>query len=160
MLAETVRRVMDLYPRLFLACHVRHVADPKTRRVLSAHQARILDYLDAVEPTTLKDLAAHSGVTPGTMSIAIDRLVRKGYVLRVRDAEDGRRVNLTLSPSGVRIQDAQTVLDAERVKTVMSRLSEEDRAAAVNGLAVLARASREEMEQGGGGSSFRRRKAR
>lgn len=160
MLAESVRRVMDFYPRLFFACHVRHVADPKTRRFLSAHQARILDHLDAVEPTSLSDLARHSGVTPGTMSIAIERLVRKGYVLRVRDRNDGRRVNLTLSASGVRIQEASSVLDVERVKRVMARLSEEERAAAVRGLSLLARASGEEMEAGGGGTSLRRGSAK
>lgn len=156
MLAEAVRRVMDLYPRLFFACHVRHVTDPKTRRVLSAHQARILDHLNAVEPTSLGDLARHSGVTPGTMSIAVERLVRKGYVLRVRDRADGRRVNLTLSASGVRIQEAQSVLDAGRVERVLARLSSAEREAAVRGLSLLARASREETEAGGGGTSLRR----
>ncbi len=156
MLARTVRQVMDLYPRLFFACHVRHVADPKTRRVLSAHQARILDHLDAVEPTSLTDLAHHSGVTLGTMSIAVDRLVRKGYVLRARDPVDGRRVHLRLSVAGTRIQEAQTFLDAARVKRVLARLSEGERQDAVKGLDLLARASREEMEAGGFGSSLRR----
>jgi hypothetical protein len=31
--------VMTLYPRIYFACHTRHVRDPQTQRMLSRHQA-------------------------------------------------------------------------------------------------------------------------
>ena len=79
--------VMTLYPRIYFACHTRHVRDPQTQRLLSRHQASILDHLDEIEPTTVMDLARHMGVTAATMSLAIDRLERKGYVVRLKDAQ-------------------------------------------------------------------------
>ena len=85
-LSAAVDRLLDAYPRIYFACHTRHVRDPQTQRLLSRHQASVLDHLDEVEPTTLMDLARHMGVTPGTMSIAIDRLERKGYVRRTDSA--------------------------------------------------------------------------
>src|SRR5262245_11537710 len=97
MIHDDVRKVLALYPRIFFACHTRHVPDPKTRRVLSAHQASILDHLDEVDPMSLRVLAEHMGVTAATMSIAIERLVRKGYVIRARDPKDTRRLMLRLS---------------------------------------------------------------
>ena len=87
------------YPRIFFACHARHVRDPKTRRLLSAHQASILDHLDETQATTLMGLAKHMGVTPSTMSLTIERLVRRGYVLRNRHSGDRRRLELRLSPA-------------------------------------------------------------
>jgi hypothetical protein len=54
---NAVRQVMELYPRIYFACHTRHVRDPQTRRLLSAHQASILDHLDEHEPLALLDLA-------------------------------------------------------------------------------------------------------
>ena len=105
---EAVRQVMELYPRIYFACHTRHVRDPKTKRLLSAHQASILDHLDEYEPLTLLDLAEHMGVTPSTMSLHMERLVRRGYVLRERDAKDGRRLKLRISPAGVRVRRART----------------------------------------------------
>ena len=78
--------VMALYPRIYFACHTRHVRDPQSQRLLSRHQASVLDHLDEIEPTTLMELSRHMGVTAGTMSVAIDRLERKGYVVRLRDA--------------------------------------------------------------------------
>ena len=56
---DAVRAVMENYPRIYFACHTRHVKDPKTRRQVSAHQASILDHLDETEPTALVELARH-----------------------------------------------------------------------------------------------------
>jgi len=138
---------MDLYPRIFFACHTRHVRDPESREVLSAHQASILDHLDDVEPTSLSDLAAHMGVTLSTMSLGVERLVRRGYVARSRDPKDGRRVRLRLTASGSRLRDAQSVLDVERVRALLGCLSPEQREEGLRGLALLASAATESMKQ-------------
>ena len=136
---------MELYPKIFFACHRRHVRDERTRQVLSAHQASIIDHLDDVEPIGLTALAQHMGVTPSTMSLSIDRLERGGYVRRGRDRGDGRKVNLLLTAAGVRIKEKQSVLDAQAVTSLLSRLSAANRAAAIEGLALLAEAAVEEM---------------
>jgi DNA-binding MarR family transcriptional regulator len=147
MLERDIDALLDHYPKIFFACHSRHVRDPASRRVLSAHQASILSHLDEVEPTNLMDLAKHMGVTASTMSLAVERLVRHGYLLRSRDPRDGRRVNLTLSAAGVRVRDAQSVLDRHRVKAMLGRLSPAERNQATRGLATLARAAREQMHE-------------
>ena len=77
-----VRALLDAYPRIYFACHTRHVRDPQTGAALSAHQASILDHLDEVDPMSMTDLAGHMGVTIATMSLAIDRLEVKRYVRR------------------------------------------------------------------------------
>jgi DNA-binding MarR family transcriptional regulator len=138
---DAVQQVLDHYPRIFFACHTRHRRDPKTRRVLSQHQASILDHLDDVEPTNLMDLARHMGVTPSTMSLAVERLVRRGYILRARDPRDRRRLELRLSPAGVRVKQAQQVLEPARVRGMLAELPAEERALGLRGLALLARAA-------------------
>jgi DNA-binding MarR family transcriptional regulator len=123
------------------------VRDPKSRRVLSAHQGSILDHLDAREPVMLLELARHMGVTPSTMSLEVEQLVRKGYVTRERDTKDGRRLMLRLSSSGVRVREANSVLDTERVQKMLARLSREECAAGIAGLALLAKAASEQTEE-------------
>ena len=145
---DAVRQVLHHYPRIFFACHTRHRRDPQSRRLLSQHQGSILDHLDDVEPTNLMDLARHMGVTPSTMSLSIERLVRRGYVLRTRDPRDRRRIRLLLSPAGVRVKEAQQVLEPARVRGMLTKLSESDRADALRGLALLARAARNYMATG------------
>ncbi len=144
-MADAVRQVLKLYPRILFACHTRHVRDPASLRLLSRRQASILDHLDELDPTTVNDLARHMGVTAATMSLALDRLERGGYVARTRDNLDGRRVNLRLTPAGVRIREASSVLDRPCVEALVARLTDEERETAVRGLVLLAEAARREQ---------------
>jgi len=144
---------MAAYPRIYFACHTRHVRDPETGGELSAHQASILDHLDEVDPLSMTSLAGHMGVTVATMSLAIDRLERPGYVKRSRDPADGRRVGLRITPAGVRVREATSVLDPVRVEQVLSRLAPAERAAALRGLSLLAKASDDFMQAATGDRS-------
>jgi DNA-binding MarR family transcriptional regulator len=140
-----VREVLRCYPRIYFACHARHRQDPRTGARLSAQRAGVLDHLDAVEGTALKDLARHMGVTPATMSVTVDRLVAEGYVLRRRDAGDGRRVRLQLSAAVARMKEAEEVLEPGRVASLLQRLTPFDRARALDGLRLLAGAADAEI---------------
>jgi DNA-binding MarR family transcriptional regulator len=137
--------VLDAYPRIYFACHTRHVRDPATGADVSAHQASILDHLDEVDPMSMTDLAGHMGVTLATMSLAVDRLEGKGYVRRDRDPRDGRRVLLRATPEGIGVREAKSVLDPVRIEQVLATLSAADRTAALKGLQLLARASERHM---------------
>jgi DNA-binding MarR family transcriptional regulator len=138
---DATRHVMALYPRIDFACHARDVRDVESRKLLSRHQVNILDHLDEVDPTTVNELARHMEVTPATMSVALDRLESKGYVERARDAADRRRVQVRLSSAGVRVRDSASVLDFSRVEALVAMLTEDERAAAIRGLALLAEAA-------------------
>lgn len=138
------RRILALYPRIYLACHTRHVRDPASQRLLSRNQASILDHLDELEPTTVNGLARHMGVTAATMSIALDRLEQQGYVARIRDHSDRRRVHVRLTTAGVRVRAASSVLDPPLVEALVERLSNEEREVAIRGLALLADAAQRE----------------
>ena len=137
--------MLAAYPRIFFACHTRHVRDPQSGEALSAHQASILDHLDEVDPLSMTDLAGHMGVTVATMSLAIDRLERKGYARRARDPKDRRRVLLRITEAGVRVREAKSVLDPVRVEEMLGHLSPTARAAALRGLELLARAADEHV---------------
>jgi DNA-binding MarR family transcriptional regulator len=154
-LPDQADQLMAFYPRIYFACHTRHVVDPERNRVLSSHQASVLDHLDEMEPTGLLALAVHMGVTASTMSLMIDRLARGGYVIRERDAKDGRRVNLRLTKAGVRIKSEKSVLDPARVRDVLAELSAAERKQAIHGLALLARASAAAMRKRGVRKIFR-----
>ena len=144
-----VHRLLDAYPRIYFACHTRHVRDPQSGYPVSAHQASILDHLDEVDGTTMTDLAGHMGVTVATMSLAIDRLEAKRYVRRDRDPNDRRRVLLRITPDGLRVREAKSVLDPARIEQVLAHLSPVDREKALKGLDLLARASGAFMKRSG-----------
>ena len=146
MLKDQVSLLMTFYPKIYLACHTRHVNDSVKGVKLTAHQGSVLDHLDEDDSITMQELALHLGVTPSTMSIMIDRLARLGYVKREKDKRDSRRVNLFLTAHGNKIKQSKSVLDITRVGAMLSRLTESERADALKGLGLLANAAEMEMK--------------
>lgn len=145
------------YPRIYFACHRRHVRDPQSGALISQHQVSILDHLDVDAPTMLTDLATHMGVTAATMSIAIGRLIEQGYVTRVLDPADRRKVQLRLTDAGVRICAANSVLEPSLIEEMLDQLSADDRKAALVGLELLARGAQSAQQARGKQSTKRRR---
>jgi DNA-binding MarR family transcriptional regulator len=140
MLTVAVRRLLGAYPAIYLACHRRHLRDDESGNVLTEHQASVLDHLDARRPTTLSRLAEHMGVGRSAMSLAVTKLVRRGYIRRARGA-DRRSVHLTLTRAGARVQEHNTVLDPELVQELFSFVPKSQLEPALQGLEQLARAA-------------------
>lgn len=152
-----VSLLMDFYPKIYFACHTRHVTDKDTQVKLTANQAGILDHLDMDEPVTLYDLAMHLGVTPSTMSVGIDRLEKLGYVKRTKDKKDARKTNITLTAEGEKIKQSNSVLDPKLVQALLERLNIKERKLALDGLALLAYAAEMEMKSKSLGKSWNKR---
>ena len=136
-----VETLLGAYPRIYFACHTRHVRDPADGKVLSAHQASILSHLDSVDPTMVGELADHLGVTASTMSLNLTRLEKAGYITRERDPADRRVMNVLLTEAGERMRSAQTVLDPERVDRMLLELDPRVRREALRGLVLLSDAA-------------------
>jgi len=148
--------VLRCYPQIYFACHKRHVRDEASHTTLSAHQASVLDHLDDLHPTSVFDLARHMGVTASTMSLAVDRLVKGGFVHRGRSDQDRRRVDLRLTAAGLRIKKQQKVLEPKLVAALLSRLDDRRRIQALKGLELLAAAAGELVASGEAARLIRR----
>lgn len=142
-----VELVQRFYPQIYLACHKRHIRASSTAYRLSDRDSSILVHLNETVPVTPTELAAHLSVRGSTLSAAIHRLERLGYMQRKRMAGDRRTVALTLTPQGARAMAETSVLDSERVRAVLTRLNQGERKRALEGLELLARASRQTMSK-------------
>jgi DNA-binding MarR family transcriptional regulator len=61
---------------------------------LSATDTKAVDILDREGPLTAGELAARTGLAPPSVTGLIDRLERKGFVRRIEDPADRRRVRI------------------------------------------------------------------
>jgi DNA-binding MarR family transcriptional regulator len=136
-----VEIVMGAYPRIHSACRARRVRDESGGATLTAHQARIVSYLDESDPVMVTELADYMGVTPSTMSLNLKRLEAAGFITRSRDPADRRVMNVRLTAVGARVRDRLRMLDADRVDAMLRGLRPPDRRLAVEGLARLADAA-------------------
>jgi DNA-binding MarR family transcriptional regulator len=65
---------------------------------LNKTDQRCLDIISRLGQTTAGELARESGLTTGGVTAVVDRLERDGYVRRVRDSSDRRKVLLEATP--------------------------------------------------------------
>lgn len=137
-----VRLVQVAYPQIYFACHTRHIRRASTPERLSAADSTLLAHLDERRPVRSTELARHLGVANSTLSAAIARLARQGYVIQARAAGDRRAIELRLSGQGAAAMQASSVLDSSLVKKMLEHLKPADRTRALDGLALLARAAR------------------
>jgi DNA-binding MarR family transcriptional regulator len=136
-----VEAVLDAWTRIHHSFRAHAGRDPETGRRVSAHRTRILSHLDPVDPTMVGELAEHLGVTASTMSLTLKRLESSGLVRRDRDPADRRVTNVRLTEAGVRVRDARTLLDADRVDRVLTSMEPDRRRDALRGLGLLADAA-------------------
>lgn len=67
---------------------------------LSLAEMHTLDAIGPYEARTMTETAEDLGITTGTLTVSINRLLRKGYVSRNRDESDRRIVRISLTKKG------------------------------------------------------------
>jgi DNA-binding MarR family transcriptional regulator len=139
---DLVLAVLSAYPQVYHACHRRHFRARSNPSRLSDRDVWILGHLHPTNPMSPGRLAGHMALRPSTVSEAVKRLERLGYLTRRRMPGDGRRLELFLAPKGVEAMKGTSVLDAGRVKRLLDLLPPQMRTQAVEGLSLLADAAR------------------
>jgi MarR family 2-MHQ and catechol resistance regulon transcriptional repressor len=87
---------------------------------------RVLEVLLHKGPLPVNTIGPIVDLTPGSISIAVDRLVAKGLVSRVESAEDRRVRVVALTPCGKELIASAFRKHSGQMKRVFSELSPEE----------------------------------
>ena len=93
---------------------------------ISINDMHIIDAIGIQEARNMSAVAKTMSVTVGTLTTAINNLVKKGYVSRIRSAEDKRVVLLSLTEKGVDAYKKHAVFHKQMVQTVMDGFEGEE----------------------------------
>ncbi|MGE3175197.1 MAG: MarR family winged helix-turn-helix transcriptional regulator [Planctomycetota bacterium] len=145
---DAVTAIQQLYPQIYHACHRAHTRRRSNAFAVSETDSAILAHIGPGYATTARDLARHLGVGAPTMSAALQRLERLGYVARAAASARQRTRPLSLTERGRLALQAGSVLDADRLRALLGALSPRERTRAVQGLALLARGARSMPQKG------------
>lgn len=138
---RTVQAIQFCYPQIYYACHTRHDRRRSSEAALSGRDSQILVHLDRTRLVGASALRRHLGLAASTVSEALTRLERFGYLAKVASPEkDRRHIGVVLTTKGVAAVQAGSVLETRRLEAVVQRLSSRDRAAVASALERLARA--------------------
>jgi DNA-binding MarR family transcriptional regulator len=91
----------------------------------------------AGRPVPTGEVSARMHITTGTMTTVLDTLERKGYVRRLADPDDRRRVLVDITPAAQSVLDRMLPEVQQAAGAVMSALDEETLHALLDALAAI-----------------------
>lgn len=91
------------------------------------------------EGRTISEIAQEMDITLPSVTVAINKLSKKGYVQKVRNSQDGRMVFVTLTKQGCKMDHVHRYFHEQMVRKVSAGLSEEEKRILALGIAKLDR---------------------
>jgi DNA-binding MarR family transcriptional regulator len=114
--------------------------DAEHRLGLPPAQAHVLRHLGRRAASSLAELADRTHTDPSSASVVVQRLVERGLVVRTPAADDRRRTELTLTPSGRALLRRRPASASDRLETAVASLGDQRTTSLARGLSALARA--------------------
>ena len=106
---------------------------------VTANDMHVIEAIDMEEARNMSSVARSLGVTTGTLTIAVNSLVKKGYVEIARSEEDRRVVLVSLSEKGKRAYLHHRQFHEQMIEAIVEELSEEEQAVLEKALVKLDR---------------------
>ncbi len=93
---------------------------------LTMNDMHVIEAIGIGAPKNMSSVAKALSVTTGTLTIAVNSLVKKEFVNRVRSEEDRRVVLISLSETGKKAYAQHQKFHEEMINNIISQLDEEE----------------------------------
>ena len=114
-LVNLFQEIMDIEEKALITAEFKNI---------SVNDMHIIEAIGTGEPKNMSTVAKLMSVTVGTLTIAINNLVKKGYVSRVRSEEDRRVVFILLTEKRKRAYQHHREFHDGMVKALVEGLDE------------------------------------
>ena len=129
------RRILETVPGVMRL--IRYEMRSEARGTLSVPQFRVLRYLGRNSDASLSAVADFIGMADATASAMVERLVRRGLVVREGVPEERRRVRLRLTEEGSALLRRASSRTQRRVAARLSSLKPSELTTLAGGLDLL-----------------------
>lgn len=92
---------------------------------------------DDEQGRTVSEISERAGLSLPTVTLAVNKLVQKGFVEKRKSNQDGRMVHVTLTRHGRKANRAHQYFHHKMASAVASEMTDEEKAALVKGIEKL-----------------------
>lgn len=104
---------------------------------ITSNDLHVIEAIGIGEPKNMSSIARELSVTVGTLTISVNSLVKKGYVVRERSSEDRRVVLVSLSRKGKDVFEHHRQFHRSMIDGVAGELTGEELEVLVRSLTKL-----------------------
>ena len=125
---DIISTLNEMLVKLFRSINVKEERANRTGEYqdVTANDMHVIEAIGTEEAKNMTSVARALDVTTGTLTIAVNSLVKKGYVDRVRSEEDRRVVLISLSEKGRRAYLHHRKFHDEMIGVIVEELTEEE----------------------------------
>lgn len=137
---------MDIYARLndvlvnlfrdIMTLEERAIITPEYQDITN-NDMHVIEAIGMEQPKNMSTIAKALSVTVGTLTIAMNSLVKKGYVVRERGVEDRRVVYISLSERGRKAYLHHQEFHRRLIDSILEDLTADETESLVKALAKL-----------------------
>ena len=114
---------------------------------LSITEIHTIEAVGLYGAKTMSEVAAALEITMGTLTTAVDKLIKKGYLERSRSSSDRRIVNINLTLRGKLAYRIHEKFHLDMVKAIMMDFSPEEEEILLNALSKLNKHLKEKYQE-------------
>lgn len=140
-LVRLFRDVMDIEEKAIITQEFRDITN---------NDMHVIEAIGIDAPKNMTSIAKELSVTVGTLTIAMNSLVKKGYVVRERGQEDRRVVYISLSERGKKAFEHHAMFHKKMIEEIMNDLSEDEGKVLIQALSKLDRWFRQKERENSG----------
>ena len=104
---------------------------------ITMNDLHVIEAIGIGTPKNMSSIAKKLSVTVGTLTIAMNSLVKKGYVKRERGEEDRRVVYISLSDKGKKAFVHHARFHKEMITSIMDEFDDDEKKILIRGLTKL-----------------------
>ena len=130
MLVETYRSILKLEEETLTK------SDKFDISISDIHMLEAIGFADE-KGKTVSDIASRMGITLPSVTVAINKLARKGFVNKSKHAADGRVVYVSLTQLGVRIVKIHGRFHRQMTNSILKEFTDEEKRILIRGFARM-----------------------
>lgn len=127
-LVRLFRDIMDIEQKAIITSEFEDITN---------NDMHVIEAIGIGEPKNMSSIARELSVTVGTLTIAMNSLVKKGYVERTRGKEDRRVVYISLSDKGRKAYEHHAQFHREMINGITADLTKDELEALIRALTKL-----------------------
>lgn len=104
---------------------------------ITNNDMHVMDAIGIQAPKNMSSIARELSVTVGTLTISMNSLVKKGYVVRQRSSEDRRVVYISLSEKGIKAYHHHKKFHAQMIDGAVKELTKDELEALIKAMTKL-----------------------
>ena len=137
-LVRLFRSIMDVEEKAIITQEFQEITN---------NDMHVIEAIGMGTPKNMSSIAKELSVTVGTLTIAMNSLVKKGYVKRERGEEDRRVVYISLSDKGKKAFIHHARFHKEMITSILDEFDEDEKKILIRGLTKLDNWFRDKEEE-------------